>query len=162
MTVIDFKSKAFWKELNERFDCMRTDINYGGITRHMSAANQTAGDEITLDAETGPAVKELFPRYGFPGEPKTWAEFRAVHAYIERVEEAVDTFRIGFRNIPQHGIDFLRDKYSDVFAVVMAIVEGDYAKVAAMHKRCRTFQRLVRDYDELAELPDPEPRKSVP
>jgi hypothetical protein len=157
MAVIDFKSKAFWKQLEKRFDLLRAEIKYAGITRQESAANQTASDPITFDAETASAVKALFSKYGFPTEPRTWAEFRAPHAYIERIEEAVDTFRIGFPHIPQLGIEFLRSKYSDVVDVAMLIIEDRYEEVASFHKKRKTYEKLVRNYDELAELPDPDP-----
>lgn len=159
MTVIDFESKVFWKQLERRFDLLRTDIDYSGITRHASAANQTASDPITLDATTAAAVHTLFSRYGFPATPQTWAEFRAVHAYIEQIEEAVDTFRVGYAHIPQHGLNFLRKHYADVFEAVMFILEDDFSKVIALHQSRGTFDTLVADYDEMEELPDPDPDK---
>jgi hypothetical protein len=159
MTVIDFESKAFWKQLERRFDLLRTDIDYAGITRHTAAANETANDPITLEPATATAIRTLFSRYGFPDTPQTWAEFRAVHAYIEQIEEAVDTLRVGYAHIPQHGLNFLRKHYADVYEVVMFILEDDFDKVVAFHQSHGTFERLVADYDELEELPDPDPDK---
>jgi hypothetical protein len=67
---------------------------------------------------------------------------------------------VGFRHIPEHGIEFLKTKYSDVFDALMLVLEGDLDKLAAYHRKHKTYERLVRDYDETKELADPEPRES--
>ncbi|KVD63265.1 hypothetical protein [Burkholderia ubonensis] len=147
-TVINIKSKIFWKRLADSLqreygvEVGRTTINYSGITRHRSQH-----DHVTFDAATAVRVRELFAKYGFP-EPETWAEFRAAHRYIDKVEEQVDTIKIGYPHIPQVGVDFVRDTYPEVFEAAMFALIGDYKGLATWHSQQGTFERLAREYDE--------------
>jgi hypothetical protein len=165
MTVLDLEGPLFWKKFNDKFDIGRAHIRYGGITRHLSAANQAHDDPITMDAETAASTEALFSKYGFPGAPKTWVEFRPVHEYIQRIETGVDYYRIGFPHLPELGMEFLRTKYADVFEAAVLVIGGayqDYTKVAALHRKKRTFKRLVKKYDERAALDEPVPMEFVP
>lgn len=159
--VTDIKNQLFWKKFEDRMkrdhgvDVNHAFISNAGITRLLINEDGTRSkdDGIAFDAETAKQVAGLFTQYGFPPEPMTWAEYRATVKYIERIAEAVDTFRIGYPHIPEHGWAFMREEYGDIFDAVKLAIEDDYEGLVTWHERHGTFARLAREYDESKELP---------
>ncbi|CAJ6493781.1 Uncharacterised protein [Burkholderia pseudomallei] len=161
--VTDIKDQLFWKKFEDRMkrdhgvDVRHAFISNAGITRLLVNGDGTSSkdDGIAFDAETSKQVARLFTQYGFPPEPKTWAEYQAPVKYIQRIAEAVDTFRIGYPHIPEHGWEFMRIEYGDIFDAVKLAIEDDYEGLVTRHKRHGTFARLVQEYDGSKELPPP-------
>jgi hypothetical protein len=162
--VISIENQMFWKQFKNRLKRERSVIQLEADMWDNGTTRITGDDEVLrptdaiLFGETEAEVREWFAKVGFP-MPQTWAEFRAGQWYISRLAECIDTVRIGYPHIPKDGFEFVEYRYNYIYEPFVLAIQDDWEGVAAWHKKHRTFAKIVREYDESKELPDPDSAK---
>jgi hypothetical protein len=156
MSVSDFESKQFWRGLERRLSLVDTTLPFTSIKRYTGgAANESAEDLIDLGSARE-RVMALFARYGFEEQPRTWAELRGNHRYIEDLETALDTVRVGYRDNVEVGLNFIRGFRPALFEAVQTCLRENYEGLQAFHRKNATFRHNALNYDESIELADKE------
>jgi hypothetical protein len=133
----------------------RSFIDEGGITRHRMAANDSPDDRIAMTVGTAMQVREVFEKFGFPGTPTTWREFRAAQIYITEAEAGVEIVMTGLDDCgPQIQLDFLQTYYGPYIQTAVRMLDGDWDDVVAYHRANGVYERIVATYDEFQDYPE--------
>ena len=154
-TVVDeseLEAKRFWRDFKERTQYVDLDINYGDITRYYDEATGSSGaDELSYGKEAKKQVREIFNRYRLP-MPATYAELRANHLFLERVEQARHTLLLYAPRQYELGLSTLKTVDRSVEPEVLAYLRDGLDGLVKHLRIHRTFKRNARVYDESEEL----------
>jgi len=154
MSVADFESKHFWRSLEHRLELVDTSLPFASIRRYTGgAANESSVDRVDLGGARE-RVLTLFTKYGFDEEPQTWAELRGNHRYIEDLQTALDTVRIGYRDNVDAGLSFVQSFRPALIDAVRVCVSEGFAGLQKYHRKQGTYRTNAAAYDEGTELAD--------
>lgn len=144
----ELESRRFWKDFKDRTQYVDLDINYSDITRyHDVARGPLSADPISLGSEAAVQVRKVFERYGFP-MPATWAELRANHLLVQRIEQARQSL---LPYAPRHfkaGLHLLRSVYPTVQSEVIAYLRDDLEGLKRHLREKGAFKHNALAYDE--------------
>lgn len=148
----ELESRRFWRDFKDRTQHVDLDINYEDISRYHDEANGPSSDDlISLGKLAEVQVRAVFERYGFP-LPTTWAELRANHLFVQRIERARQAL---LPYAPRHfeaGLHLLRSVYPTVRSEVIAYLRDDLEGLKRHLREKGAFKRNARAYDESGEL----------
>lgn len=154
MAVTDFGSKRFWRSLEHRLELVDTSLPFASVRRYTGgAANESSVDRVDLGVARE-RVLQLFTKYGFAEEPQTWAELRGNHRYIEDLQTALDTVRVGYGDNVDAGLSFIQSFRPALVDAVRVCINEGFEGLQKYHREQETYRRNTAAYDEGTELAD--------